>query len=282
MPTSKPLRGWIEETEPRPDRSGSARVERTDPPGRPDHPRRSGRGREGHRGLLGSAKAAGAAVHWTADWLRAGERAARAVEAELAGESEPSEPGVHALLGRLYADGDLVYTASSMPIRDQESFLAAAPTDVTFLCNRGANGIDGLISSGAGAAAATGRPWWIVTGDLGLVHDAAGLAAVGGGGLPVRVIVIDNDGGGIFEFLPQAELLERAEFEALFGTPSGVKPKDLAQVHGLEHRSVERLDAIQDAAAAGTGMIEIRTGRRRNVEIHQRISSRVADELGKP
>ena len=75
---------------------------------------------------LGPARAAGAAVHWTADWLRAGERAAAAIRSDLEGESEPSEPGVHAALGGLYADGDLVYTASSMPIRDQEAFCAAA------------------------------------------------------------------------------------------------------------------------------------------------------------
>ena len=73
----------------------------------------------------------------------------------------------------IYRDGDLVYTASSMPIRDQEAFLGAYATDVRFLCNRGANGIDGLISSGIGAAEATGRPTRIVTGDLGLFHDMA-------------------------------------------------------------------------------------------------------------
>ncbi len=129
---------------------------------------------KGLAGRLGSARAAGAAVHWTADWLRAGERAAGAIEAELAGESEPSEPGVHSQLGRLYADGDVVYTASSMPIRDQEAFLAAGPGKVAFSATGAPTGSTGSSPPGAGAAIAAGRPTWIVTGDLGLVHDAAG------------------------------------------------------------------------------------------------------------
>ena len=94
-----------------------------------------------------------------------------------------------------------------MPIRDQEAFLAAGPADARFLCNRGANGIDGLVSSGIGAAAASGRPTTIVTGDLGLLHDLGGLAALGDVETPVRIVVIDNGGGGIFHFLPQAEAL---------------------------------------------------------------------------
>jgi 2-succinyl-5-enolpyruvyl-6-hydroxy-3-cyclohexene-1-carboxylate synthase len=282
MPTSRPLRDWIAATEP--EQIVLAPHGWNEPTNRADELVRADPGAvaKGLAGRLESARTAGAALHWTADWLRAGERAARAIEDELAGESEASEPGIHALLGRLYEDGDLVYTASSMPIRDQEAFLAATPARVTFLANRGANGIDGLVSAGAGAALATGRPTWILTGDLGLVHDAAGLASIPTGGPPVRIIVINNDGGGIFEFLPQAELLDRAEFEALFGTRSGIEPERLAAAHEVPYRRVERLDELGEAASAGTGLIEIRTGRRRNVEIHQRISSRVASAIAKP
>ena len=95
-----------------------------------------------------------------------------------------------------------------MPIRDQEAFLAAGDADVLFLCNRGANGIDGLVSSGIGAAQASGRPTTIVTGDLGLLHDIGGLAALRDVETPVRIVVIDNDGGGIFHFLPQEQALD--------------------------------------------------------------------------
>ncbi len=94
-----------------------------------------------------------------------------------------------------------------MPIRDQEAFLSGGEADVHFLCNRGANGIDGLVSSGIGAAHATGRPTTIITGDLGLLHDLGGLAAMREVSTPVRIVVIDNGGGGIFHFLPQKQAL---------------------------------------------------------------------------
>jgi 2-succinyl-5-enolpyruvyl-6-hydroxy-3-cyclohexene-1-carboxylate synthase len=281
MPTSRSLREWIVATEPEQivvaphgwyePTNQAAEILRADPAAVA----------KGLAARLEPARAAGAAVHWTADWLRAGERAASAIADDLAGESEPSEPGLHAALAELYEDGDVVYLASSMPVRDHEAFVACGGARVTFLANRGANGIDGLISSGAGAAIASGRPTWIVTGDLGLVHDAAGLAQVAAAPGPVRIVVVNNEGGGIFEFLPQAELVDRAEFEALFGTPSGVEPEHLAALHGLPHRLVERLDALEPAARGGTGVIEIRTGRRRNVEIHRRIADRVATAISK-
>ncbi len=108
-----------------------------------------------------------------------------------------------------------------MPIRDQEAFLPPGDADVLFLANRGANGIDGLISSGIGAAHASGRPTVIVTGDLGLLHDLGGLAALRDVSVPVRIVVVNNDGGGIFGFLPQAEAMPEDEFETLLGTPRG-------------------------------------------------------------
>jgi 2-succinyl-5-enolpyruvyl-6-hydroxy-3-cyclohexene-1-carboxylate synthase len=219
-------------------------------------------------------------VHWTADWLRAAGMAETAIRSALP-RGESSEPALQRRLGELYADGDLVYTASSMPIRDQEAFLPGGQAEVTFLCNRGANGIDGLVSSGAGAAIASGRPTWIITGDLGLVHDSAGLATVAAAPGPVWVVVANNDGGGIFDFLPQAELVDREEFEALFATPSGLEPADLAAAHRLPHRLIESLDELEDAAAQGTGVIEMRSGRRANVELHRRIHDRVATELAR-
>ena len=90
--------------------------------------------------------------------MEAEARAQNAIADALAEEAEITEPALHAALGRAYRDGELVYTSSSMPIRDQEAFLAPGEADVLFLCNRGANGIDGLISSGIGAAQESGRP----------------------------------------------------------------------------------------------------------------------------
>jgi 2-succinyl-5-enolpyruvyl-6-hydroxy-3-cyclohexene-1-carboxylate synthase len=186
-----------------------------------------------------------------------------------------SEPSLHRALGAAHADGDLVYTASSMPIRDQEAFLAAGDTDALFLCNRGSNGIDGLISSGIGAAHASGRPTTIVTGDLGLLHDLGGLAALRDVSTPVRIVVIDNGGGGIFHFLPQEQALRGEEFEALLGTPRGIDVAKAAALFDLPHRRLDSLPDLPEALATGTGLIEVRTDRQANVELHHRLARHV-------
>jgi 2-succinyl-5-enolpyruvyl-6-hydroxy-3-cyclohexene-1-carboxylate synthase len=195
------------------------------------------------------------------------------------GDHPLTEPALHRALGRAHSDGDLAYTASSMPIRDQESFLDGEDTDVLFLSNRGANGIDGLLSSGIGAAQASGRSTTIVTGDLGLLHDIGGLAALRDVSTPVRIVVIDNGGGGIFHFLPQEQALGGDEFEALLGTPRGVSTEKVAALFDLPHRHLESLADLPGALAVGTGLIEIRTDREANAELHRRLAQRVHDSL---
>ncbi len=202
MPTSKPLRAWIEasgadQIVDRPLR----RLERADQPRGGDPPRRPDRARLGLGGAAGRAGGTGTAAAASAG-SRPRRPPRRRSTRRSTGDGEITEPALHRALGAAHRDGDLVYTGSSMPIRDQEAFLAAGDADVLFLSNRGANGIDGLVSSGIGAAQASGRPTTIVTGDLGLLHDLGGLAALRDVATPVRIVVIDNDGGGIFHFLP--------------------------------------------------------------------------------
>jgi 2-succinyl-5-enolpyruvyl-6-hydroxy-3-cyclohexene-1-carboxylate synthase len=216
---------------------------------------------------------------WLDAWRETEASVAAALEAELESLGAATEPGVHAALGSAYSDGDLVYTASSMPIRDQEAFLAPGPADVTFLCNRGANGIDGLVSSGIGGAVASGRATTIVLGDLALVHDLGGLLGLRHASSPVRIVVIDNGGGGIFHFLPQAEVLDADEFEALLGTPSGVEPWQAASMFGLEHRPVGDLSELGDALDAGTGLITVKVDRRANVQVHERLRDAAHEAL---
>jgi 2-succinyl-5-enolpyruvyl-6-hydroxy-3-cyclohexene-1-carboxylate synthase len=274
MPTSKPLRGWLAS-------SGADEIA-VDPRGGWNEPTR-------RAAALLRADPTELAAGWAARlgeerpaptrWLEAEAAARQVLDAEL-GEGGISEPALHHALGHAHADGDLVYTASSMPIRDQEAFLAAGDTDVLFLCNRGANGIDGLVSSGIGAAHASGWPTTIVTGDLGLLHDLGGLAALRDVSTPVRIVVIDNDGGGIFGFLPQAAALDPAEFEALLGTPRGVDVAKAADLFGLPSRRLDALSDLPGALAAGTGLIEVSVDRRANVEAHRRLSAAVAKAVG--
>jgi 2-succinyl-5-enolpyruvyl-6-hydroxy-3-cyclohexene-1-carboxylate synthase len=271
MPTSKPLRAWIAE-------AGADQLV-VDPRGGWNEPTL-------RAAALLRADPSELAAGWATrvgrgdraaveTWLAAERAAGEAIDSALAEGGPPTEPALHRALGGAHRDGDLVYTASSMPIRDQEAFLAPSPADVLFLSNRGANGIDGLVSSGIGAAAASGRPTTIVTGDLGLLHDVGGLAALGEADAPVRVLVIDNGGGGIFHFLPQRELLDEAEFEALLGTPRGFEAAAVAELFGLAHRPLETLAELPDALAAGTGLISVETDRRSNVELHRSIAAAV-------
>jgi 2-succinyl-5-enolpyruvyl-6-hydroxy-3-cyclohexene-1-carboxylate synthase len=274
MPTSKPLRGWLADSE--------ADQIVVDPLGDWNEPSR-------RAAALLRADAADLAAGWAARlgedrdppevWIEAEAAARAAIEAVLDGIDAPTEPGLHSALGAAHGDGDIVYTASSMPIRDQEAFLGAVDADALFLCNRGANGLDGLVSSGIGAAAATGRPTTIVTGDLGLLHDLGGLAALREVTTPVRIVVIDNDGGAIFHFLPQESALEQSEFEALLGTPRGVSVDRAANLFELPHSRVDSLAELPDALAAGTGLIEVRTDRHTNVELHRRLADRVSAAL---
>jgi len=212
-------------------------------------------------------------------WLGAERAALAAIAEELEGTGVITEPGLHFALGRAHRDGDLVYTASSMPIRDQETFLGPGDADVLLLSNRGANGIDGLVSSGIGAAQASERATTIVTGELGFLHDIGALAALRDVTTPVRILVIDNGGGGIFHFLPQQSALDPAEFEALFGTPRAVSVERAAALFDLPYHRLESLADLPAALAAGTGLIEVRTDRQTNVAAHRRVTDRVLAAL---
>jgi len=214
-------------------------------------------------------------------WLAANSAAAEAIRAELSRfGGAPTEPTAHMSLGAALRDGDLVFCASSMPIRDAEAFLPSSPRETLFLSNRGANGIDGTVSSAIGAAVASGRPAWVLIGDLALHHDSNGLALLRHAQAPVRIICLNNDGGGIFEFLSQASEVSRSEFEAIFGTPLGLDLSHLAALHRIEHRQVADLDELAGAGADHHVLIEVPVDRSRNVGVHDAIWARVAEALG--
>jgi 2-succinyl-5-enolpyruvyl-6-hydroxy-3-cyclohexene-1-carboxylate synthase len=257
MPTSKPLRAWLAA-------SGADQIV-VDPWGGWNEPTRRAaallRADPTELAAGWAARLDGSEHDAPAIWLDAERTAQESIEAELASSDELTEPGLQRALGAAYRDGDIVYTASSMPIRDQETYLPTGSADVHFLCNRGANGIDGLVSSGIGAAHASGRPTTIVTGDLGLLHDLGGLASLRDVSIPVRIVVIDNNGGGIFHRLPQADAMSKDEFEALLGTPRGVDVAKAAALFDIPHTRIESLDQLQGALESGTGLIEVPVSR---------------------
>ena len=192
---------------------------------------------------------------WLSSWRSADAQAPRA----LAAAPDLFEPKLLAALEPELPDGALVWVSSSMPIRDVESWFPQSPKDLLFLANRGANGIDGGVSSALGAALASGRPTWLLTGEIALLHDVGGLLAARRAGVDLEVFCLDNGGGGIFDFLPVAEFADRGAYEEHVATPPGI---DVEAIVG----------------AAGRVRV-VRTDRRENVRLHREAVARVAQSL---
>jgi 2-succinyl-5-enolpyruvyl-6-hydroxy-3-cyclohexene-1-carboxylate synthase len=167
--------------------------------------------------------------------------------------------------------------ASSMPVRDLEWFGGPA---ARAHANRGANGIDGVVSTALGRAL-TGTPTVVWVGDIAFVHDSNALVALGARGCDLRIVVTDNAGGGIFSFLPQAGALPADRFEQLFGTPHGTDIEALARSHGVQGLTVE---CAADLAAAigrpGPSLTRVVTDRSDNVRVHAALNAAVAAVLG--
>ncbi len=179
------------------------------------------------------------------------------------------------------------FTASSMPVRDLAAFTPLSGWAAHHLVNRGANGIDGTLSSALGAAAALqeagGGPAVLVTGDLAFYHDANGLLAAGRNDLNLTVILINNNGGGIFAMLPISQFGEA--YETHFGTPHGIDFEKLAAAYGVAVLRpggwAEFRDMVRGSLSAeGTQVIEIFTDRTENRLQHQRVWEAVAAHIG--
>jgi 2-succinyl-5-enolpyruvyl-6-hydroxy-3-cyclohexene-1-carboxylate synthase len=283
LPTSKPLRQWLAAIEGldqividpngdwREPTRRAATVLRAEPAATARAlMERLSRQRPGAAAVAGSP--------FASDWLDAERSVRDAVDGHLESLGELSEPGIWSALGRVLRDGDSVFAASSMPVRDLEAFLRPGPEGVRFAANRGANGIDGLVSTAAGLAAGSGSRTWGVLGDLALFHDIGGLAAVSHAP-ELRLIVIDNSGGGIFHFLPQAEAMDEDEFEALLGTPAGRDPADAARLFDLAVAVPGTPGELAEALAGDAPVIVVRTDRRRNLELHRQLAETAAATL---
>jgi 2-succinyl-5-enolpyruvyl-6-hydroxy-3-cyclohexene-1-carboxylate synthase len=250
MPTSKPLRGWAAEAE----------QVVLDPHAAWHEPTR--RAELILRSAAAPALDALAAAidvrapRTDADWLTSWRAADAQVPPALATAPDPFEPKVLAALEPQLPDGAVVWLSSSMPVRDVEAYFPQSPKRLRFLANRGANGIDGVVSSAAGAALAGGAPAWLLTGELALLHDFGGLLAARRAGADLHIVCLNNGGGAIFDFLPLATHADAALFEEHIATP-----------------------ATADLAALAPEVTEVRTDRRTNVELHRQVVERVARGL---
>ena len=276
-PTSRPLNEWLERTGAPTillDSGGGWR----DPDAAAGHILRCDEGallRAASRGLLARPRA------WIEGWAGAGAVARTAIDASLEAAPLYEAHAVRALARALPAQAALM-VGSSMPIRDVDSFWPAASPGQRFFGNRGASGIDGLVSTGLGVAAAGDLPAALLLGDLSLYHDMNGLWAVRRHALKPVIVVLDNDGGGIFSFLPQAA--HEDVFEELFGTPLGVDLEQAGRLYGLRTEVVRGAEAIEPAIRAAfdsgvASMVLVRFTRSGSVAGHRSAWAAVAAAL---
>jgi 2-succinyl-5-enolpyruvyl-6-hydroxy-3-cyclohexene-1-carboxylate synthase len=213
---------------------------------------------------------------WMARWRHAEQRADATIREFLAGR-KLTEPGVARTLADALDPSAQLVVASSMPVRDLEWF---GGRHARAHSNRGANGIDGTLSTALGRAL-TGVPTVVWVGDIAFVHDSNALVAINARRADLRIIVADNRGGGIFSFLPQATQLPPERFEQLFGTPHDTDIEALAAAHGVPAVTIERADELVDAIGRpGPSLTRVVTDRAENVRVHNELNAAVTASLG--
>ncbi|MDP2136495.1 MAG: 2-succinyl-5-enolpyruvyl-6-hydroxy-3-cyclohexene-1-carboxylic-acid synthase [Candidatus Didemnitutus sp.] len=218
---------------------------------------------------------------WTRTWSEAGKNASRALKRELGRTDDRFEGHASGLLPLALPAGTSVMLANSMPVRDAEYFWPANNRAHRVHCNRGANGIDGTLSTALGLAH-RGSPTVLLTGDLALLHDTNGFLLTRKFKGSLTVLLINNNGGGIFEHLPVAEF--QPPFEEFFATPQFIDFKQLCATYGVSHRVVrnrahlERL--LRQLPVRGVRVLEIPTDRKRDAAFRKASFSRLAARLG--
>ena len=211
---------------------------------------------------------------WTAAWREASERTDAHLDRLFEGVQELNEPLVARLVSRYIPEGHGLCVASSMPIRDLDAFATPYCAPVPVAANRGASGIDGTVATAAGFVRGSVSPATLLIGDLALLHDLNSLAMLRE--LPIVVVVLNNDGGAIFSFLPVAR--HEGYFEPYFGTPQGLTFEHAAAMFGLEYEdprprtAPEFVEAYREACVRSRPvLIEVKTDREENVALHREL-----------
>jgi 2-succinyl-5-enolpyruvyl-6-hydroxy-3-cyclohexene-1-carboxylate synthase len=227
---------------------------------------------------VGHRLASPAPQAWTQRWRGAVEVRAGEVARVLAAVVPfPSEPGVVLALAEALPEGSQLVVGASMPIRDVDSFFPLIRRNVAIVSNRGASGIDGLLATAVGTALVDqARPTYVLAGDLSVLHDLGSLRAAAVHAVPLTIVVLNNDGGGIFQFVPQVDF---PHFESHVAAPHGTQFAPVGQALGLASRCIEsRAEFVEWIArpTAGPRLIEIRTDRHENARLHEQIWAALA------
>lgn len=229
--------------------------------------------------------AVSAGSDWADRWQQAERLARAAVDEVLDADDQPTEPRTARDLPGALPDGATLVVASSMPVRDLDAHMRPR-RGLRIIANRGASGIDGLVSTTLGVALANAGPAVALTGDLAFLHDQNGLLlSPDTAGMAGVFVVVDNDGGGIFHFLPQAAYT--GSFERIFGTPHGRDLAEVARAHHLTYQRIDRAADLGPAAQAavvdgGLHLLHVRTDRHANLALHRRLQAvviRALDQL---
>jgi 2-succinyl-5-enolpyruvyl-6-hydroxy-3-cyclohexene-1-carboxylate synthase len=261
LPTSKPLRAWLASLDSGIDQIAvDPLVAWQDPDAVVSE----------MTGGWGDITVEGRDPEWLGAWRSADDAATRGLAGALG--DELSEPLVAARLGEWLSAETTLFVAASMPIRDVELYFPARRELPRVLSNRGANGIDGTVSAAFGAAAAGSGPVVLLIGDVALAHDIGGLLAARRLGLELTIVLLNNDGGGIFHFLPVSG--EGGAFEEHVATPHGLNFAHVAALYGFTHERPETEDELRAAVErrGGCRLIEVRTDRAENLALHRRFA----------
>ncbi|GER86947.1 2-succinyl-5-enolpyruvyl-6-hydroxy-3-cyclohexene- 1-carboxylate synthase [Dictyobacter vulcani] len=237
-------------------------------------------------GLLSESATYQRDEQWLERWQRADRLTRQALYTAIQDFPATFEGRVFTELAELLPTGSTLFAGNSMPIRDMDTFFWGARHSIQTVGNRGANGIDGVISSALGVSASKQErtPTVLVIGDLSFYHDLNGLLAARLHQLDLVVILINNDGGGIFSFLPQAAYPEH--FEQVFGTPTGLEFEPVVRMYGGTYQQPADWNAFrqvfqQDIQTSGLHVIELRTERASNVTMHRQLWQIVGSALRK-
>ncbi len=215
-------------------------------------------------------------------WLESWRARDALVPPALAATPAGFEPRFAAALAEALPPEATLWVSSSMPIRDVEAFFPQRPEALRFLANRGANGIDGVVSSALGASLTAGGPCVLLIGEVALVHDAGGVLAAGRlAAAPLTIVCLNNGGGGIFDFLPLAREADAALYEEHILTPTGVELSALASAAGLPHTLASTREQLEEAVRR-PGLVEIRTDRQLNITARRDLYQAVAGALEAP
>ncbi len=227
-----------------------------------------------------------AEVAWAERWTAAGRAARDALHASIERESEPFEGHVVRALGEVVPDDAWIHVGNSLAVRALDWFWPRDALPARVLANRGANGIDGFVSTVLGESVA-GPPVVGLCGDLSFFHDAGGLVAGSRLGVRACFVVVNNGGGGIFDFLPAARAGEgyTEHFEKIFTTPLGLDLGAVATAYGARHTRVDRVSGIAPAVEEGlcarqTSVVEVVVDRSRSVAAHERAWAAARESRG--